>query len=230
MANTSHTSTHSPLLIVIPLITLGLIGGMVGTFLTTKSTPETKRTTTNASATNGIAKKSLVESNLAFSVGPKDARVTVVEFIDFECPYCRASAPAVEQLMKDYESKSVRFMFRHLPLTTIHPHALRAASGGLCANEQGKFLEAYHAFYQESSLDDSTSEKVAREIGLDLQKFADCMSADRYKSIITKDITDALDLKLNGTPTFFINGRKLEGTQTVEILKATIDQFLTVSL
>jgi len=205
---------------------------MIGILLTSSptNTPQTASTAKTTAPTNGLAKKSLVENSLSATFGPADATVTVVEFIDFECPYCRASAPAVEQIMKKYEGKSVRFMFRQLPLTSIHPHALVNASVSLCAHEQGKFMAAYHALYQLTTLDDTTPTKIATEIGLDQTKFSECMTTNRYQAHITKDITDALDLGLVGTPTFFINGRKLEGTQSAETLQTIIDTALSTAL
>lgn len=166
----------------------------------------------------------LAENNLSFSIGPQDAKVTVVEFLDFQCPFCQQMANTVDDLTREYEGKSVKFIFRHYPLATIHPHALITAQGAECAREQKAFMPMHDFLYKnQSSINTQTPYTAARQLNLDIQKFSTCMANDRTKVLITKDVTDAIDLNIEGTPTYFINGQKLAGVIEKEVFKTIID-------
>ena len=228
------TPQQSALAFIVPLIVLGLIGGMMGLLATQPATPKATadktstaaNTTASSAYVNGIAKKSVAENDFAYVVGPKDAKVTVVEFLDLECPYCKAAAPTVKALLARYEGKPVKFMFRNFPLTTLHPHALAGAVAATCAKEQGKFMELYETYYTQDALDDSSATKIAQSIGLDMPKFTACVDSNRYQSTIAIDLADGLDLGIDGTPTFFINGHKLAGALPIESFTAAIDALL----
>ena len=180
-----------------------------------------------AKNTDLASTKRLAENDLAFSIGPKDAKVTLVEFLDFQCPFCHQTAPTVDQLIKDYNNKSVRFIFRHYPLVSIHPFALITAQGAVCAREQNAFLAMHDKLYAEQdSISAQLPYTAAKELNLDMQKFTSCMSSDASKSALTKDVTDALDLNIEGTPTFFINGQKFAGVIEKDVFKSIIDNEL----
>ncbi len=171
-------------------------------------------------------KSARIDSALAFSVGPNNAKVTIVEFLDFECPYCKQFAKTMKELMDHYSGQSVRFVFRHLPLVSIHPQALPAANASLCANEQGSFLAMHDLLFAQKTLQSTTTSLLAQQLILYMEKFNTCLLQERYKSIISKDISDALDLKIKGTPTFFVNGERLEGAVPFPTISSIIDSAL----
>ena len=165
----------------------------------------------------------VVEAEGHPSKGPADAAVTIVEFSDFECPFCGRVNPALEQVVQEYGDK-VRIVFRQFPLTNIHPNAFKAAEASLCADEQGKFWEIHDAMFREQrNLGiDQLKEKAAR-LGLESEAFNTCLDSSRYAEQVQADLSDGGDLGLTGTPAFFINGRFLSGAQPYEEFARIID-------
>ena len=160
------------------------------------------------------------------SRGPTDARVTIVEFADFQCPYCRRMAPVLRELLEKYP-REVRLVYRQLPLTELHPDALHAAEASLCAREQGKFWEMHDAlFADQGALDLDGLKKTAAQLQLKAQPFAACLAADRPLAVIRADTQAATDLGVNGTPGLFINGRFVSGAVSYDEMAATIDDEL----
>ena len=165
--------------------------------------------------------------------GPKDARVTVVEYSDFQCPFCARVYTTLEnEVLKDYGDK-VRFVFKNFPLTCIHPWAEDGAVASECAFQQGndKFWAMYNGLFSKQSeitkdnLKDKASE-IAKEAGLDVDKFRDCLYGRKSLDAVKADESEATALGVNSTPTFFINGRRLSGAQSAQDFKQTIDQEL----
>ena len=154
--------------------------------------------------------------------GPKDAPVTIVEFSDFECPYCGAAHDTVEQVMSSYAGK-VRLVYRQFPLS-FHPHAAKAAEASLCAADQGKFWE-YHdvLFKNQKKLDPTDLKAYAGEVGLDGQKFGQCLESGDKKKAVDADQQAGLAAGVGGTPAFFINGIFLNGAQPIDEFKKVID-------
>ncbi len=170
---------------------------------------------------------SLADSTLAFSVGPRDARVVVVEFIDFQCPFCREAHTTMKQLMEHYRNTSVRFVIRQFPLIPIHPFALATAHASLCARDQEKFLSLHDLFYErQHEINEAAIYSFAGEIGLDLSKFNACIAQKIHQNVIIKDISDGERLDIQGTPTWFVNGEKFEGALSYDAFKEVIDQAL----
>lgn len=166
-------------------------------------------------------------STSAVSIGHAGAKVTVVEFLDFQCPFCRAAYPTLLRLMKEYQGKSVRFVFRHFPLVSIHPFALAASNASLCANEQKTFLRYYDLLYtRQDEISQSSLVTFAGELGLDLKTFNACMAEKRYETLIRQDVRDGLSLGIEGTPTWFVNDVRLVGALPYETFKTAIDQAL----
>jgi len=165
--------------------------------------------------------------------GPADAKVTIVEYSDFQCPFCsRGYQVLEEQVMPEYEGK-VRFYFKNLPLKSIHPWAENAALAAECAAQQSGdgFWKLYHALFknQRDINQDNLKDKVtqfAKDAGLDEAKFSQCYESRAAQSNVDKDLEEATAVGANSTPTFFINGRRLEGAQPFENFKAIIDQEL----
>jgi protein-disulfide isomerase len=165
--------------------------------------------------------------------GPADAKVTIVEFSDFQCPFCsRGYQILEEQVMPEYEGK-VRLFFKHLPLKSIHPWAEGAALATECAAEQSGdgFWKMYHSIFknQRELNQDTLKAKVvefAKTAGLDEGKFTQCYDGKTALPRVEKDLAEAAAVGANSTPTFFINGRRLEGAQPLENFKAIIDEEL----
>jgi len=158
-------------------------------------------------------------------LGEEDAPVTIVEFSDFQCPYCaRFFEQTFPQLKENYiKTGKVKLAFRHLPLS-FHQYAQKTAEASECANEQGKFWE-YHdtVFNNQDQLSDTILSTWAGEIGLDVKKFDDCLESGKYKEKVQADSNDAGSYGVSGTPSFFINGKLLVGAQPYEAFQQVID-------
>ena len=154
--------------------------------------------------------------------GPKDAKITIVEFSDFECPYCGAAHDTVEKVMGEYAGK-VRLVYRQFPLS-FHPHAAKAAEASLCAADQGTFWE-YHdvLFKNQKKLEPMELKAHASEVGIDPQKFGQCLDSGDKKKAVDADQQAGLQAGVGGTPAFFINGIFLNGAQPIDEVKKVID-------
>jgi protein-disulfide isomerase len=158
-------------------------------------------------------------------LGPKDAPIEMIEFSDFQCPFCQRANPTVEQVLKTYGAQ-IRFSYRHYPLPN-HPNARQAAEAAACAEEQGKFWE-YHdrLFANSSKLTDPDLKAHAAAIGLNTAQFNTCVDTHKHKSDVDADIAAADAVGVNGTPAFFINGRSIDGAQSFDVFKKIIDEEL----
>jgi protein-disulfide isomerase len=158
--------------------------------------------------------------------GASDAPVTVVEFSDFECPFCKQTHPTLKQLLERYPGK-VRLVYRDFPLDSIHPQARRAAEAARCAQDQGKFWE-YHdvLFTQSPQLAPEDLRRYAGQVGVDVTKFDSCLAAGIQKAAVQRDLDEGIRLGITGTPAFFVNGRTLTGAQPLEAFTRLIEQEL----
>ena len=157
--------------------------------------------------------------------GPAAAPVTIVEFSDFQCPFCGREFPVIEKLMKEYDGK-VRLVFRHFPLD-FHPFAEKAAEAGACAADQGKFWELHDKMFsnqQKLAVDDLKG--YAKSVGIDSTKFDKCLDSGEKKPQVDDDQKAGAAAGVNGTPAFFINGRMLSGAQPFDKFKEVIDDEL----
>lgn len=143
--------------------------------------------------------------------GNPQAVVTVVEFGDFECPYCQGAELVAREIRRKFGTQ-VRFVFRQFPMTGIHPQAEKAAEASECAAEQGKFWKAVEKFYDlQTDLSEPTLVRYAGELGLDQRRFRECLSSGRMAARVERDVVDARTLGVSKTPTFFIGQRRIEG-------------------
>ena len=158
--------------------------------------------------------------------GPSTAPIQIIEFSDFQCPYCQRANPAIEQVLKVYGDR-VHFVYRHFPLPN-HPNAQPAAEAAECAAEQGKFWP-YHdrLFANTSRLSPADLKQHAADLGLDRSKFDPCVDTRKYKAQVDADTEAGQQAGVNGTPAFFINGRMLSGAQPFEAFKRIIDDELS---
>jgi protein-disulfide isomerase len=142
--------------------------------------------------------------------GSKDAPVAIVEWADFQCPYCGAAAPVIDKLPEQYPS-NVRLVFKNYPLAS-HEHSEIAARGAVAAGKQGKFWEMHHALFgnQESGLDRDVVLRLAKEIGLDEKKFVSDLDSEATADAVNRDRKQGEKLELKGTPMIYINGRHFE--------------------
>jgi protein-disulfide isomerase len=159
------------------------------------------------------------------SMGPADAPVTIVEFSDFQCPYCKLSVQVIKDILVKYPGK-VRVVYRDFPGFN-HSHAQQAAEAAQCAAEQGYFWN-YHdlLFSQQAAGQGWDFAALAKQLGLDQQPFALCLNAGRYREKVGKDLQDGLRLGVSSTPTFFVNGRPLVGAHPLTDFQALIDPLL----
>lgn len=162
------------------------------------------------------------------SRGPETAKVTLIEFSDFECPFCSRARDTVDKVMAKYEGK-VKLVFRQFPLS-FHQHARKAAQATLCAHAQGKFWPMHDALFgDQAKLEVAQLKETANKLGLDKEKFATCLDKDETNKIIDEDMAAAEKAGVSGTPAFFINGILLSGAQPAEEFERVINQELGAS-
>lgn len=158
--------------------------------------------------------------------GPADAPVTIIEFSDFQCPYCSRVNPTLARL-KDRYGDSIRIVFRDLPLLQIHPNAAKAAEAGACANEQGKFWPMHDLmFANQARLDVASLKQHAATVGLDAAAFEKCLDSGKHTAEWQKDAADAEKAGVQSTPAFFINGRPVTGAVPFEQFAEVINDEL----
>jgi protein-disulfide isomerase len=158
--------------------------------------------------------------------GPAKAPVTIVEFSDFHCPFCRQVLPTLARIEAQYGDK-VKLVFRDFPIESLHPEAIKAHEAARCANEQGKFW-AYHdkLFASPPKSTPEIFKGLAKELDLEIAKFETCFDSGKYQSAVKKDIEEGNRLGVSGTPAFFINGRLVSGAQPLDAFSRVIDDEL----
>ena len=158
--------------------------------------------------------------------GPANAPVTIVEFTDYECPFCGQYARQIyPTLIAEYGDR-VRYVVRNLPIGSLHPNAVKAAEAAECAAVQGRFWEYHDRLFERQALglDEERLKRHATEVGLDGDRFSECLDSGAMEEVVFKDLADAARHGLSGTPTFFINGRKLVGAQPFSVFQSFIEE------
>jgi protein-disulfide isomerase len=156
--------------------------------------------------------------------GGKGAKVVIVEFADFQCPFCARAHETVQTVLKAYGEK-VRIIFRHYPLQN-HPRAPKAAEATACADEQGKFWELHDSLFESQELDEDSLTLQAKQVGVDEKKFTECLKSGRMAALVKRDLAAGQAAGVSGTPAFFINGLQLSGAQPEEAFRKLIDSEL----
>ena len=179
-------------------------------------TPEQARAKVQELIKQGPPKPKVLEDPVPISIqgapsrGPANAKVTIVEFSDFQCPYCSAAAPKAVALVDQFPN-NVKLVYKQFPLD-MHKHAHLAAEASLAAHAQGKFWPLHDKMF--ANFRQLTRENIlqwASEIGLDMQRFTADLDSGKYKAEVDREVQEGMDAGVNGTPTFFINGRRFNG-------------------
>ena len=160
------------------------------------------------------------------SIGPQDAPITIIEFSDYQCPYCRRWHEQVYQPLLNAYPGQIRVVYRHFPLTSIHPDAFPAAEAAMCAGEQNAYWQYHEKLFSSDALGSSVYSQYAQELGLDMTVFDSCVTEHKYQEAIQADLDFAVDLGVRSTPTFFINGLAIVGAQPLDVFKQVIDKEL----
>ena len=154
--------------------------------------------------------------------GGADAKVTIVEFSDFQCPFCIRAYPEVKKMEETY-GNSIKYVFKHYPLRQIHPFAQKAAEASECAADQGKFFEYHDVLYESSNLEEASLKQYAELLGLDTVQFNDCLDGGLKAAVVEKDLQEGISIGVEGTPTFYINNKRYVGYMTFDQLKQAMD-------
>ena len=159
--------------------------------------------------------------------GAAEAAITIVEFADYQCPFCSRVQPVLRDVLAKYKGK-VKLAYLDFPLAAIHAHAEGAAEASRCALAQGKYWEMHDAmFADQSKLDEASLVKTAAGLGMDQNAFGSCLNSGKYKGLVQKDVQAGSEAGVNATPTFFVNGELLGGVQSGTDLEKIIDRQLS---
>jgi protein-disulfide isomerase len=160
------------------------------------------------------------------SLGPADAPITIVEFSDYQCPFCRRwHQDTYQPLLQLYPGK-LRIVYRDFPLTSIHPNAFPAAEAAQCAGEQNAYWSYHDKLFGSENLGDDVYRQYAQELGLEMTTFEACLTSHKFQPAIQADSDFAISMGVNSTPTFFINGLAIIGAQPITAFKQLIDKEL----
>jgi len=169
----------------------------------------------------------------SFAIGEPDAPITIIEYTDFQCPYCsRYFQQTYPQIVEQYVNTGVvRYVFKDFPLTQIHPQALKASEAARCANDQGAFLEMHDKLFngqQEWSGKDPVEvfTNYAGQLDLDTGAFAECINSNKHEAAVVAELQEGVSFGVTGTPAFFLNGYALTGAQPFEVFQQAIDTLL----
>jgi len=193
------------------------------------------RDTTTPSQSSQLASIDPEEISLDKSIGPADAPVVVVEYGDYQCPYCKQFAEGTERQLKEnyVDSGQVRFVFRHLAF--LGPESLLAAQAAECANTQDRFWDYHDKLFAEQAAENSGAfsrdnlKRFAGDLGLDTEQFNQCLDANEYQAKVEQEVAQAQRLGIRSTPTVFVNGQLIENGSNYQVLQTAIKRALSSS-
>ncbi len=154
--------------------------------------------------------------------GPAEAPVTIVEISDFHCPFCRRAQPTLGEIQAKYPGK-VRFVYKDLPLREIHPQAQSAGEAAHCAGDQGKYWDYHKALFALPQITEGVYPRIASSLQLDPLAFQKCLDSRKHEATVNANFEQATEVGANSTPTFFVNGIRLSGSQPLESFAEIID-------
>ena len=160
------------------------------------------------------------------SIGPKDAPITIIEFSDYQCPFCRRWHDEVYGALLAAYPGQIKLVYRNLPLTSIHPDAFSASEAAMCAGDQGAYWPFHEKLFAGDNLGSTIYTQYAQDLSLNMTAFESCMSGHKYREEIQADSDFAINLGISSTPTFFINGLAIVGAQPLDIFQQVIDKEL----
>lgn len=157
--------------------------------------------------------------------GAKDGAITIIEFSDYQCPFCARAEPIIQQALDAYPTQA-KFVYKHFPLTSIHPQAMGASQAAIAAQKQGKFWEMHELLFKnQRQLGEDKLKEYAKELGLDVAKFEADLNSDEVKKAVQADMRLAQKAGVRGTPTIFVNGKLLRN-RSIAGFKEMIDPML----
>jgi protein-disulfide isomerase len=239
--NTQLTDKLLPGLLVIIVLMAFAMGVMWTKLQSLEKGSVTTNTNTQAAVNNPPAAaptpaklsdqqfQELITSGDAPVMGNTNAKVTIVEFSDLQCPFCKSFADqTLPQIKKDYiDTGKVKLIYRHYPLRSLHPFAYQSALASECAKEQGKFWEFHDETYKnQATLSSDSIKQFAKTIGLNTAKFNACLDSEKYKDVVTADESLGNGVGVSGTPAFFVNGTLIGGAQPFDNFKTVIEAAL----
>lgn len=230
MKKLNYSNLVTPILVLLLVIAAFLVGMLWtrvqilenGTAPVSRSTPKPAPVVLSADKFNEVLKDAILVS------GKPDAKVKMVEFTDFECPVCgRFYGEFLGTIEKEYiDTGKAAYYIRHFPLS-IHPNAVGAALAAECAREQSKFREMHDIIFEnQSALKISDLKGYAAKLGLNTQQFNSCLDSEKYIASVERDAKLGAELGVSGTPNFFINRRFVNGIQSLQAFKTTIEEEL----
>ena len=215
---------RSPLALVVFLV-IGFAAGLAVGYFSWGSVPiEVK--SGQAAASTQVPKRYDVPIGTAPIWGPTDAPITIIEFSDYECPFCKKWTSEIWPLIKEAYPDQIRLVYKDFPLSQSHPNASPAASAARCADEQSKYWSFHDRLFASSKLSAQLYESIATGLGLDVTQWKNCINNSKYDAEIEADYNYGAQLGITGTPTFFINGLPMVGAQPFSAFKKVIDQEL----
>lgn len=207
------------------IILLTVVVVLVGAFILTSRSSDTDQSAANKTDATTISSVDHVRGN-------PEAQITLIEYGDFQCPACGSVHPILKQLEEAYPTQ-LKVVFRHFPLSNIHPQAFGASRAAEAAGVQGKFYEMHDLLYERQSQWSNSNNAAsifkdyAKELGLDVSKFSDDYGANSTSTRINSDVQSGKDAAVTATPTFYLNGQKLDpNPRTFEEFKAKVEAVL----
>lgn len=209
----------------------GLSAVIVDTAREGKSEAEVRNAAANSAIAKSIQPKKLLDDPIQIPtqgapvIGPENAKITLVEFSDFQCPYCRVAAPQLHEVLKAFPAQ-VKLVFKQFPLD-IHSQAALAAAAAVAAQKQGKFWEMHDALFADrASITRASVVTMARNFSLDVKRFTADLDSKETNAKVVQDITDGNKVGVEGTPTLFIDGRRFNGQINADALQPILNGML----
>jgi len=208
---------------------MSLSGKSIGDGAVTKTTgntnvaPTPTPTPTPTPDAGGDFSKVPKVTNDDYIRGDKNAKVTMIEYSDFQCPFCQRHVPTLDKILADYKGK-VRLIYRHFPLTSIHPNAQKSAEAAECAGEQGKFWEMHDKLFEnQTALQVDNLKQYAKDLGLNTSQFNSCLDDGKYASKVNKQASEAQASGITGTPGTWVGDQLVKGAYPYDTFKQLVD-------